>query len=318
MSAGLLLVIAAIVLVLGVAMLGVDTLQRSRQNEQQARMIDRVLLHQPTASTGAPEVGAGHTLWQRVLKGMESIGHRFEDGRLGHFLLTPEDRLLLNQANRNTVAGRATFLGVRLVLALLFPALLLLWLHTGGAKLVFELLAAFALGLLLPKFVLGSWANRLRKRVDDELPLLIDLLRLLQGVGFSMDQSLQTISDRFEAVLPVLGREIRDANAAYIRGRPRAQSLRRLAESFGNHDLQSLVQIIVQVHEHGGAIQEPLRQFAERLREQRKMSMKEKTGKLSVKMTLVMMLTLLPALMLVLAGPAVVSLISTMAKLKGH
>jgi len=198
------------------------------------------------------------------------------------------------------------------------PLLLAVWLRSDGPKLFLELLAAFALGLLLPKFVLSSWASRLRKRVEDELPLLIDLLRLLQGIGFSMDQSLQTIADRFQTVMPVLGREIHVANVAYIHGRPRAQSLRRIAESFGNHDLQSLVQIIVQVHEHGGAIQEPLRQFAERLREQRKMTMKEKTGKLSVKMTLVMMLTLLPALMLVLAGPAVVSLISTMAKLKGH
>ena len=36
--------------------------------------------------------------------------------------------------------------------------------------------------------------------------------------------------------------------------------------------------------------------------------MKEKVGKLSVKMTVVMMITLLPALMLVLAGPAIISL----------
>jgi tight adherence protein C len=40
-------------------------------------------------------------------------------------------------------------------------------------------------------------------------------------------------------------------------------------------------------------------------------------GKLSVKMTVVMMLTLLPALMLVLAGPAAISLIETMVRLKG-
>lgn len=318
MSAVLLLGLAAVVLVLGLVLLGFDTLQRSRQNEQQARIIDRALLHQPIAGVGAPSISDGRTLWRRAQEILESIGHRFERGRLGHYLLTPEDRLLLDQANRNTVSGRATFLGVRLVLALLLPVLLVVWLHPAGPKLILELLAAFALGLLLPKFVLSSWASRLRKRVEDELPLLIDLLRLLQGIGFSMDQSLQTIADRFQTVMPVLGREIHVANVAYIHGRPRAQSLRRIAESFGNHDLQSLVQIIVQVHEHGGAIQEPLRQFAERLREQRKMTMKEKTGKLSVKMTLVMMLTLLPALMLVLAGPAVVSLIGTMAKLKGH
>jgi tight adherence protein C len=125
------------------------------------------------------------------------------------------------------------------------------------------------------------------------------------------------VGDRFQEALPLLAREIRDANAIYVHGRTRLQSLHRLCE-FGNDGLQSLVQILVQVHEHGGAVQEPLRQFVDRLREQRKLRMKEQSGKLSVKMTVVMMLTLLPALMLVLAGPAVVSLAGTMLKLKGH
>jgi tight adherence protein C len=191
-------------------------------------------------------------------------------------------------------------------------------LQPQGVKAFVYFLAGLAAGVLLPKLVLGSWAARLRKRAETELPLLVDLLRLLQGIGFSMDQSLQTIAERFIAVVPVLGREIREANTSYMHGRPRAQSLRRLAESIDNQDLKSLVQLILQVHQHGGAVQEPLREFADRLREQRKLRMKEKTGKLSVKMTLVMMLTLLPALMMVLAGPAIVSMIGTLAKLKGH
>jgi tight adherence protein C len=157
----------------------------------------------------------------------------------------------------------------------------------------------------------------LRKRADDELPLLVDLLRLLQGVGFSVDQSLQMVADRFQEAMPLMSREVGDANALYLRGRTRMQSLHRLCE-FDNDGLKSLVQILVQVHEHGGAVQEPLRQFGDRLREQRKLRMKELSGKLSVKMTVVMMLTLIPALMLVLAGPAAISLITTMTKLGGH
>lgn len=45
------------------------------------------------------------------------------------------------------------------------------------------------------------------------------------------------------------------------------------------------------------------------------MEMKERAGKLSVKMTIVMMVTLLPALMAVLIGPAVISLQGTMSML---
>lgn len=318
MSAGLLLALAILALALALALLGVSLLQRARQSAQHDQVIDLALTRLLRGSRGTAAEGVKQTPWRICLDWIESIGRHFEDGRLGKTLLAPEDRLLLDQTNHNTVSGRAIFLGLRLVLALLLPVLVALTWHPAGSRFIVGLLAALAIGILLPKIVLHSWASRLCKRVEDELPLLIDLLRLLQGVGFSMDQSLQMIAERFYPVLPVLGNEIRDANAAYTHGRPRDQSLRRLAESFGNEDLKSLVQIILQVHQHGGAVQEPLRQFAERLREQRKMSMKEKTGKLSVKMTIVMMLTLLPALMLVLAGPAVVSLIGTMLKLKGH
>ncbi|MCE3023184.1 hypothetical protein LWS74_13210, partial [Staphylococcus pasteuri] len=41
------------------------------------------------------------------------------------------------------------------------------------------------------------------------------------------------------------------------------------------------MQLILQVHAHGGAVQEPLRQFSLRLREQRRNALKEKVGKLS-------------------------------------
>ena len=103
--------------------------------------------------------------------------------------------------------------------------------------------------------------------------------------------------------------------AIFVHGRTRAQSLRRLSEVYADDYLASLMQLILQVHAHGGAVQEPLRQFSIRLREQRRNTLKEKVGKLSVKMTVVMMLTLLPALMLVLAGPALVALATTMSKM---
>lgn len=311
----MLLTCSLVSLLLGLALFVALLAQRHRHNEQLTQAIDRALL-QPAARDA--DAAAGRDWRERGLRALERVGRRFEGGRLGQMLLSQEDRLLLEQTDRNTAAGRAIYLGIRLVSALALPLLLAPWLPAAGVRAASGAVTLFALGLLLPKFILGAWGARLRRRVENELPLLIDLLRLLQGVGVSMDQSLQIIATRFRAVLPVLGREIHEANIAYSHGRPRSQSLRRLAESFDNHDLKSLVQLIVQVHEHGGAVQEPLRQFAERLREQRKMSMKEKTGKLSVKMTVVMMLTLLPALMLVLAGPAVISLIGTMAKLKGH
>jgi tight adherence protein C len=308
---------AAVALIAGVVLLAHDAVRHLRQRQVQSRLLERALLGPPPVNTSEAADDTDERGWQLLLHGLTLLGKRFESSRLGQTLITPEDRLLLGQIDRNTGDGRAVFLGLRLALAIATPLPVMLWLAPQGVRAVIVFLGAAAFGLIAPKMVLSVWARRLRKRADDELPLLIDLLRLLQGVGFSVDQSLQMVADRFHEAMPLLSREVGNANALYLHGRTRMQSLHRLCE-FDNDGLKSLVQILVQVHQHGGAVQEPLRQFGDRLREQRKLRMKEQSGKLSVKMTVVMMITLIPALMLVLSGPAVISLIGSMSKLQGH
>jgi tight adherence protein C len=90
-------------------------------------------------------------------------------------------------------------------------------------------------------------------------------------------------------------------------GRSREHSLQRLATLHKNENLNGLVSLLVQVDKHGGAVQEPLRVFSDRLREHRRSEMKERIGKITVKMTAVMVSTLLPALVIVTAGPAFLS-----------
>jgi tight adherence protein C len=97
------------------------------------------------------------------------------------------------------------------------------------------------------------------------------------------------------------------ANNQYSRGRTREHSLHRLATLHKNENLRGLVSLLVQVDKHGGAVQEPLRVFSDRLRESRRSEMKERIGKITVKMTAVMVTTLLPALVIVTAGPGFIA-----------
>ncbi|MNL54868.1 Bacterial type II secretion system protein F domain protein [compost metagenome] len=115
------------------------------------------------------------------------------------------------------------------------------------------------------------------------------------------------MADDFSHVLRVLGHELTLANRQYSQGRTREHSLHRLATLHGNEDLRGLVSLLVQVDRHGGAVQEPLRVFGERLRERRRSEMKERIGKITVKMTAVMVGTLLPALVIVTAGPGFIA-----------
>ncbi len=308
----LLFALAVACLALALLLAAAGLLFQDRRAQQVKATLQHALDHAQKASAPVP-APAPRGRWQALLAELSAIGDHFEGSRLQKALLAPEDRLLLEQVGWNHRSGAAAFLALRVLLAALLPVLGLMLMQPHGIRAGAVVVCGCALGILLPKLALRAWAGRLRRRVDEELPLLIDLLRLLQGVGFSIDQSLQMIGDKLQVATPTLGGEIKQANAAYTRGRSRTQSLRRLSEDFGNDDLRSLVQMVLQVHQHGGAVQEPLKQFGMRLREQRRMKMKEKVGKLSVKMTVVMMLTLLPALMLVLSGPAILALASALA-----
>jgi tight adherence protein C len=330
MMLGLLMVAAGLLLAASALLL------RAVRQGRSERMIDQVLASRQQQALAAlraanappgPQAaldddlqetreGARHG-WRALFDRAAALGKQWSETRLGQHLIAAEDRLLLAQCGYDSVRAKSLFLFARVALAGVLPLLIWLWFPGGGGVgTMLRLIGAAGVGLLVPKFYVQRKATQRRRELIEELPLLIDLLRLLQGVGLSMDQSLYVLVSDFREVLPILSKEFESANRQYASGRGREASMGRLREVYDNDDLRALVRLIVQVEQHGGAVQEPLQQFSDRLREQRRQTMKERIGKLTVKMTLAMMLTLLPALMLVVAGPAILSLTKSMEAMR--
>ena len=235
---------------------------------------------------------------------------------LSKALFADEDRKLLELAGMDIARGGLIYVISRVVLALFLPMLALLVLQPKGHYALIYGFLGFGLGMMLPKWLVRSKANR-RRCVVEELPLFVDLLRLLQGVGLSIDQSMQILATEFTGVLRVIGSELALANRLYTSGRTREQSLQRLAHIGADDDLSAVVNLLVQVDRHGGAVQDPLKEFSLRLREKRQAGFKEKIGIITVKMTGVMVLTLLPALIVITAGPGFTAVIRSLSSMGG-
>ncbi|RKR46039.1 type II secretion system F family protein [Paraburkholderia sp. BL17N1] len=265
------------------------------------------------AVRSAPPAGS-----KGLLERFVHTGIRWLDTPFGRQVVAEEDRRLLEQCGFVDTRTRGLFLLARLLGALVLPVLAgtLASAHLDGSRYVALVIIAVMAGFMLPKFVLQRRAGKRRRAVVDELPLLVDLLRLLQGVGLSLDQSLQVVVNDFRGMLPVLAGELEIAQRQFAAGRTREQSLNRLASSYDNEDLRAVVRLLVQVDRHGGAVQEPLKQFGDRLREARRAMLRERIGRLAVKMTGVMIVTLLPALMIVTAGPGVLAVQHSLGKVK--
>jgi tight adherence protein C len=275
-----------------------------------------------SGSTGVgPGAGINGTSPRRLAQRLAALGGqigragvRWLDTSLGKHVVAAEDRRLLDQCGFADASARGLFLVSSIACAIVLPTMIA-WLasaYIAQHRLMF-LAGSFTVGFMLPKLVLDRRAAARRRAVAMEIPVFVDLLRLLQGVGLSLDQSLQVTINDFGSMLPVLAGELDLAQRHFAAGRTRAQSLQRLATSFNNDDLQAVVRLMVEVDRHGGAVQEPLKQFGERLRETRRAMLRDRIGRLTVKMTGVMILTLLPALLIVTAGPGMLSVMRTFA-----
>ncbi|SSW73105.1 type II secretion system F family protein [Achromobacter agilis] len=318
------LAMALLLIAAGMLTLGVGILRRLRGQSRSLRIVDQALAaRQMGGAAAALPAQDGQGRFAAAARAADAFGKRLSEGRLADTLLAAEDRKLVDMAGyADAGVARSRFAAIRFGLALLLPAAVVAaglrygQIHSWMGMFV-AVFFGFAIGYLLPKWIVRSRVARRRRMAADELPLLIDLLRLLQGVGLSIDQSMQVLVTEFGQVLPVLSQELRLASELYVRGRTREQSLARLAAGFDNDDLSAICRLIAQVDQHGGAVQEPLNRFGERLRESRRLELKEKVGKTTVKMTGVMIVTLLPALLIITGGAGFIAVIRALSRMGG-
>lgn len=310
-----LIVLCLLFLASAALLVGAALLRRAWDMSRTERMLNRRLHSQEHAE---PVIPADEPATGNLLDRIVAFASHWVDTPFGRQLVADEDRLLLDQCGVNDNRGKTLFFVTRVVLGIALP--LIAWFCLASKTPVSLLLSGFfgfGLGYMSPKWVMQWKARERRRLAAEELPLLIDLMRLLQGVGLSIDQSLHVIESEFAKTLPILSKELQIAARQYLNGRSREQSLRRFSTVFDNDDISAIARLIVQVDQYGGAVQQPLQQFSDRVREQRKLDMKEKVGKLTVKMTGVMVLTLLPALLIITGGTGFLAIIRTLSKI-GH
>ncbi|OZI77936.1 type II secretion system F family protein [Bordetella genomosp. 12] len=323
-SARWFLISAVIAMMIACLVVSVAVLVRVSRADRNRAVIDRAIAARDgSAAPSAPMPQGAREKAAAMTQAASTFGLRLGQGKLGESLLAAEDRRLvelcfLDRSQR----ARGLFIMSRSVLAVLLPVLVWLLLDDvlsrhGLMGWIVALFFGFAVGWMLPKWwLMRRWRAR-RKQAENELPLLIDLLRLLQGVGLSVDQSIHVLVSDFRTVMPVLAAELRHAAELHTRGRSREQSLGRLAVDYDNDDLTAICRLIVQVDKHGGAVQEPLARFSERVRERRKLDLKAHVARLTVKMTGVMVLTLLPALLIVTGGAGFLAVIRGLSRING-
>jgi len=131
-------------------------------------------------------------------------------------------------------------------------------------------------------------------------------------VGLALDQALMRVGEDLTHAHPELSDEFRLVNLELKAGKPRAEALRNLVERTGVDDLRALVGTLIQTDRFGTSIAQALRVHSESLRTERRQRAEEQAAKTTIKMVIPLVLFVLPSIIFVTLGPAVIQLIRTL------
>ncbi|MBY5940157.1 type II secretion system F family protein [Halomonas sp. DP5N14-9] len=185
-------------------------------------------------------------------------------------------------------------------------------------------LAVVAMGAAWGGFALGlGWLAMERKRrrrirrLDEDIELVLQVTRMLWDTGMTLESLLNRLIQQLGATTPDMVLELRVVANRIDSGQDRERVLEEAAAVQASEGVEQFFLLFAQIARTGGRARDSLATLVDRLGAQRRTRLQQKVSQLSGTMSLVMMLCLFPALLIVMAGPALVNLSGLMGSLGG-
>jgi tight adherence protein C len=207
----------------------------------------------------------------------------------------------------------AVYFSAKTALALLFPALLYLYISTTGSTLhgnmlLATLLLVAAAGYYLPNIVLRRLVFVRQREIFETFPDALDLMTICVEAGLAMDAAIARVADEIKLNSPILSEELHLVTLELRAGASKEKALRNLALRTGVEDVDILVAMLIQAERFGTSIGASLRVHADGLRTKRRLRAEEAAAKIALKLLFPLIFCIFPSLLLVLLGPAFIQI----------
>ena len=208
----------------------------------------------------------------------------------------------------------AAFAAARLATLIVVPTATALALASQPMGLLMVLVPGAALiSWILPIAVLERLVRTRQDRIRHGLPDALDLLVVCVEAGISLDAAILRVARELSFSYPDLSRELLVVNRKTNAGVTREEAIRGLWSRTGVDDLRSLSTSLIQTEKWGTSITKVLRVAAATLRRKRRQHAEKRVALAPVKMTFPLVTMILPALFIIILGPALLQVISSLA-----
>jgi tight adherence protein C len=206
-----------------------------------------------------------------------------------------------------------TRIGMTVGLAL---GLLLLSLALGyhGIKPLLFMLMGAALGGFMPGYYLARKARKRQQEIASQLSDVLDLLVVCVEAGLGLSEAIKVVGSETERQKQQIGTELAMVSAELGAGSSLGAALKGFADRTGVEDIKPLAATMVQSEKLGAQIGPALRSLSDSLRTSRRLRAEEAAAKTTVKILFPLVFFILPAMMSVIIGPAMIQIMQTLNK----
>ncbi len=207
------------------------------------------------------------------------------------------------------------FIGGKLLLAAALAALAFFALPTSIAPMMRNLLVGGAgvAGLLVPDYLARNLRKAYCKKLERGVPDALDLMVVCAQAGLSMQPTIARVAEEIRPAHAEVAKELAlTASEMQVMVDSRT-ALLRLGERTGLESLHRLTATLAQSIQYGTPLSDAMRALAAEMRQEMLTAFEERAARLPVFLTMPMVLFILPCVMMVVGGPAVIQLFRVMS-----
>ena len=165
-----------------------------------------------------------------------------------------------------------------------------------------------------PELLSGTQARKRQRAIGSQLSDVLDLLVVCVEAGLGLSEAIKVVGAEAERHGQAIGNELALVSGELAAGSSLGQALRQFADRTAVADVRPLAATLIQSEQIGAQIGPALRSISDSLRSARKMRAEEAAQKTTVKIMFPLVLFVLPAMMSVIVGPAMIQIMQTLTK----
>ncbi len=218
--------------------------------------------------------------------------------------------LKLRKAGIHISASNFQFVKIAFLIIFSIMSLgLTLILYNMNHNAIFIAIIGIVIAAFGPDLFLMSMVNSHQNAIKYQLADTIDLMSVCMEAGLSFDASLVKISERMEG--PLID-ELMTVFKQIQLGKNRNDALKSMADASDVKELKTFVSAVIQAGQLGIPITNVLQSQAEQLRMNKSEEIKEIAAKVPTKMTIPTVIFILPAIVCVIIGPVIFSVMDSL------